>query len=75
MATTRSRTTDTPKRRAKATTQPAPRRTRKAPAAAAVPPPAAHESIAERAYAIFESEGGGDSLQHWLRAERELAAA
>ncbi len=74
MATIRSRTTDTPKRRAKATTQPAPRRTRKAPAAA-VPPPAAHESIAERAYAIFESEGGGDSLQHWLRAERELAAA
>ncbi len=73
MATTRSRTTDTPKRRAKATTTPAARRPRK-PAAAAAPPPVAHTTIAERAYAIFEAEGGGDSLQHWLRAERELAA-
>ncbi len=73
MATTPSRTTDTPKRRAKAATQPAARRTRKP--AAAAPPPVAHATIAERAYAIFQSEGGGDSLQHWLRAERELAAA
>ncbi len=72
MATTRSRTTDTPKRRAKATTTPAARRTRKPAVAAA--PPLAHTTIAERAYAIFEAEGGGDSLQHWLRAERELAA-
>jgi hypothetical protein len=29
--------------------------------------------IAVRAYEIYESEGG-DSLENWLRAERELAA-
>lgn len=31
------------------------------------------DDIAARAYAIFESEGGGDHVDHWLRAERELA--
>ena len=34
----------------------------------------AHEDIAVRAYAIFEREGGGDHVEHWLRAERELMA-
>jgi len=33
-----------------------------------------HEDIARRAYAIFETEGGGDHVDHWLRAEQELAA-
>jgi hypothetical protein len=31
-----------------------------------------HEEIAERAYHIYEREGG-DSVEHWLRAERELS--
>ena len=35
----------------------------------------AHDEIAVRAYAIFEREGGGDHVDHWLRAERELTAA
>jgi hypothetical protein len=34
----------------------------------------AHEDIAARAYAIFETEGGGDHVAHWLRAEQELHA-
>jgi hypothetical protein len=33
------------------------------------------EHIAERAYYIHLEAGGGDPLEHWLRAERELAAA
>ncbi len=73
MASTRSRasegassTTKTPRRRAAA----APKRARKA-----APPVIGHEAIAARAFAIFESEGGGDHLDHWLRAERELVAA
>jgi Protein of unknown function (DUF2934) len=32
------------------------------------------EQIALRAYEIYESEGG-DPLENWLRAERELGAA
>ena len=36
--------------------------------------PITPDDIAARAYAIFESEGGGDQVEHWLRAERELAA-
>ena len=32
-------------------------------------------AVAERAYAHFLAEGGGDSIEHWLRAERELTAA
>ena len=31
-----------------------------------------HDAIAERAYHIFEREGG-DHEQNWLRAERELS--
>ncbi len=75
MASTRSRasepaspTTKTTRRRATAS---APKRARKA----SPPAAAGHDDIARRAFAIFESEGGGDHLEHWLRAERELAAA
>jgi hypothetical protein len=66
MASTRTRSTttttavaDKPKRRASS----APRRR-----------VTTHDDIALRAYAIFESEGGGDHVDHWLRAEQELAA-
>ncbi len=34
-----------------------------------------HAKIAERAYFIYLDEGRGDSVDHWLRAERELATA
>lgn len=33
-----------------------------------------HEEIATRAY-YLHLEGGGDSFENWLRAERELAPA
>jgi Protein of unknown function (DUF2934) len=33
------------------------------------------EEIAVRAYLIYEAEGGGDDVEHWLRAERELTGA
>ena len=65
MASTRTRSTttttavaDKPKRRAST-----PRR-----------PATTHDDIALRAYAIFQTEGGGDHVDHWLRAEQELAA-
>ena len=35
----------------------------------ALPP----DEVALRAYEIYESGEGGDALEHWLRAERELA--
>jgi len=31
-----------------------------------------HEQIAERAYLLHLAEHGGDAVEHWLRAEREL---
>jgi Protein of unknown function (DUF2934) len=34
-----------------------------------------HSAIAERAYFIHLEEGTCDEVGHWLRAERELAAA
>lgn len=34
-----------------------------------------HHAISERAYFIHLQEGGSDAVGHWLRAERELAAA
>ncbi len=34
-----------------------------------------HEQIAQRAYEIHLSGTGGDALEHWLRAERELVGA
>ena len=45
------------------------RRTRKQ-----VEPPAA-EAIAFHAYLLWESGAPGDANEHWLRAERKLAAA
>jgi hypothetical protein len=33
---------------------------------------ATHDEIAVRAYEIHESGEGGDELENWLRAEREL---
>ena len=33
---------------------------------------ATHDEIAVRAYEIHESGDGGDELENWLRAEREL---
>ena len=35
---------------------------------------ATHDEIAVRAYEIHESGEGGDELENWLRAERELEA-
>lgn len=32
------------------------------------------EEIAARAYTIHESGEGGDAVENWLRAERELLA-
>lgn len=49
---------------------PKPRATPK-PKAQAVAP----EQVAERAYELWESGADGDQLEHWLRAERELATA
>ena len=34
-----------------------------------------HEQIAIRAYYLHLEAGGGGELDHWLRAERELATA
>ena len=33
---------------------------------------ATHDEISVRAYEIHESGEGGDELENWLRAEREL---
>jgi Protein of unknown function (DUF2934) len=38
-------------------------------------PGPSHEQIAERAYHIYLEESGGDELDHWLRAERELSSS
>jgi hypothetical protein len=35
--------------------------------------PASYDEISERAYFISLEEGGGDEVENWLRAERELA--
>jgi hypothetical protein len=44
-------------------------------AAAATVASATYEDIARRAYELFESGAGGDAVEHWLQAERELIAA
>ncbi len=46
------------------------RRTRKAEAASPAP-----EIVAFHAYLMWERGEPGDATEHWLRAERELAAA
>ena len=38
-------------------------------------PEPSHDEIALRAYEIHESGAGGDAIENWLRAERELAEA
>jgi hypothetical protein len=74
-STTKSAKADTTvTKRAARATKPAARRARathKAPAGAAV----THDAIALRAYEIHLSAAGGDPVDHWLRAERELTAA
>jgi hypothetical protein len=42
---------------------------------AAAKPKVAEESIARRAYELYESGAEGDMLAHWLRAEQELKGA
>jgi hypothetical protein len=37
--------------------------------------PHTHDEIAARAYEIHLSGEGGDELENWLRAEREVMAA
>lgn len=34
-----------------------------------------HDTIAKRAYELSLEDRGGDSVEHWLQAERELAAS
>lgn len=34
-----------------------------------------YDQIAARAYELYAAGTGGDALEHWLRAERELATA
>jgi hypothetical protein len=63
----------TTKRAASASKPAAPRRARTTRRAA--PASVTHEQIALRAYEIHLSGGGGDPVEHWLRAERELTAA
>ncbi len=36
-------------------------------------PAPSHEAIAERAYELYEAEGGGDHVEHWLKAERDVS--
>jgi hypothetical protein len=71
--TTKARTTAT--KRAARAVKPAARRPRTRTAAATAGAGVTYEQIAMRAYEIHLSGTGGDALEHWLRAERELAAA
>ena len=51
---------------AKRTASSAPKRRRRKPS---------HAEISRRAYFIHLEQGGGDQVDHWLRAERELTPA
>jgi hypothetical protein len=64
MPKTAAATTAAPRKRTRRT--PSMRRTRRA---------ISHDQIALRAYEIHLSGVGGDPVEHWLRAERELAEA
>ena len=67
-----------PPRRCNLASKPAIGRTRKAKAEAVGSPQEQavdFEQVAFRAYEIYESGEGGDSLENWLRAERELIDA
>ena len=63
-----------PKRARKPTERkPAARKTPAKPRAkAASKPKVTDESIAQRAYELYESGAEGDMLAHWLKAEQEL---
>jgi hypothetical protein len=62
------------KTRTAARPKPARRSIRKRSATAA-PVAVTHEQIAARAYELHLAGAGGDPLEHWLRAERELVGA
>jgi hypothetical protein len=49
----------------KATAKPRGRTAREAPS---------QQAIAMRAYELYEAQGGGDHVAHWLQAERELSS-
>jgi hypothetical protein len=36
-------------------------------------PAPSHEAIAKRAYELYEAQGGGDHVAHWLQAERDVS--
>jgi hypothetical protein len=73
--TARTETETTPAERAPRTAR-TPRRSRAAKAApAAAAAAVTHEDIALRAYEIHRAGMGGDPVEHWLRAERELVGA
>ena len=69
-ATTKKATAKAPAKKApaKATAKRAPAKRDKMKAAPS------HQAIARRAYELYEAEGGGDEVAHWLQAERELSA-
>lgn len=50
--------------------------TKKAPAKTPGQPgrPADHDAIAKRAHELYQAQGGGDHVAHWLQAERDLAS-
>jgi hypothetical protein len=79
-----AKTTTTKKAPAKATKTPA-KATSKARAKTTAKAPAkprggpgrpapSHNEIARRAHELYEAEGGGDHLAHWLQAERDLSS-
>lgn len=53
----------------KSTTKKAPAKTRGEPRR----PAPDHEAIAKRAHELYEAQGGGDAVAHWLQAERDLS--
>jgi hypothetical protein len=73
--TTKTETGTTTTKRAPRTAR-TPRRPRAAKVApAAAPAAVTHEDIALRAYEIHRAGMGGDPVEHWLRAERELVGS
>ncbi len=36
-------------------------------------PAPSHEATAKRAYELYEAQGGGDHVAHWLQAERDVS--
>ena len=54
----------------KATAKKAPAKTRGRPDW----PAPSHEAIAKRAHELYQAQGGGDDIAHWLQAEHELSS-